>query len=112
MCKNAEAGSIPHNTPRLARRHWIAGDDLGTRVEAATGPSDGSSTAAADKAATSWGSEKQPEAGAEEAMAAEEEEDACHPADPYCAVGEEPPRPDDFHDEGDGSTPPSSGFPA
>lgn len=109
---NATAGSTCRNIPRLARRHWMAGDDLGMRVEAATGPSNGSSTAAADKAATSRGSKKQPEAGAEEAMAAGELEDACHPADPYSAVGEEPPRPDDFHEEDDGTIPPSSGFPA
>lgn len=46
------------------------------------------------------------------ADAALESDDVCHPADPYCQAGEEPPRPDDFHDDGDGSTPPSSGFPA
>jgi hypothetical protein len=34
-----------------------------------------------------------------------------HPADPYAQEHVPPPRPDDFHDEGD-RTPPSSSFPA
>lgn len=46
------------------------------------------------------------------ADAVPDDESVCHPADPYCQAGEQPPRPDDFHEEGDGTTPPSSGFPA
>jgi hypothetical protein len=87
-------------------RRWVSGsgDDLGTRAEAAL---DKAAEAVQDSGRTT-GREQQPEAAAE-ALA---DDEACHPADPYCSVGEEPPRPDDFHEEGDGSTPPSAGFPA
>lgn len=85
-------------------RRWVSGDDLGTHAEAALDKA----AEAIQKPGRTTGSEQQPEAAAE-ALANDE---ACHPADPYCSVGEEAPRPDDFHEEGDGSTPPSAGFPA
>lgn len=80
----------------------MSGDDLGTRAEAAL-----------DKAADAAGSsspdqDSVPMQDSDPAGA----DDACHPADPYCTAGEAPPRADDFHEEGDGTTPPSSGFPS
>jgi hypothetical protein len=35
-----------------------------------------------------------------------------HPADPYAAQQQQPPRPDDYHEEGDGAVGPSSSFPS
>jgi hypothetical protein len=95
-------------------RHWVSGNDLGTSANAALdkaaehiGP-DHTSTNTTNSSSSSTGSQQQPEAAAE--VLADDE--ACHPADPYCTVGEAAPRPDDFHEEGDGSTPASAGFPA
>lgn len=88
-------------------RRWVAEDDLGTRAEAAFDKA-AEKTGRSPESQPGSGSEQQPEAAAE-ALANDE---ACHPADPYCTVGEAAPRSDDFHEEGDGTTPPSSGFPA
>jgi len=84
-------------------RHWVSGDDLGTRAEAAL-----------DKAADAAGSSPDRLEGSVSTQGSDPAgvDDACHPADPYCTAGEAPPRADDFHEEGDGTTPPSSGFPA
>lgn len=105
---NVELNVLPGWTC-VCCRHWVTGDDLGTRANAAldkvaeqAGPNSSSTT-------SNSGSQQQPEAAAE--LLADDEA-CCHPADPYCTVGEAPPRPDDFHEEGDGSTPPSAGFPA
>eukprot|EP00877_Chromochloris_zofingiensis_P010668 jgi/Chrzof1/5855/Cz16g18080.t1 len=38
-------------------------------------------------------------------------DDDAHPADPYAQEGVPPPRPDDYHEDGD-SEPPSASFPA
>lgn len=73
------------------RSQWMSSDDLGVRASAA----------------------------AEQAGAQEEGEGAsgragaplAHPTDPYAQEGSAPPRPDDFHEDGDG-LPPSSSFPA
>lgn len=84
----------------------MSADDLGTRAEAAL--EQAAQATQSGGPASAAGSGQQPEAAAE-ALA---DDETCHPADPYCTVGEAPPRPDDFHEEGDGTTPPSSGFPA
>lgn len=91
----------------------VRGQDIRTE-----GLSDGSSAAAAtdttdrpDRTADS-ASGFGADSGSTTSAAAAEEDAVCHPADPYCQAGEEAPRPDDFHKEGDGSTPPSAGFPA
>lgn len=84
----------------------MSGDDLGTRANAALDKA--SEMTGRDSRSRSSSSEQRPEAAAEVLA----NDDACHPADPYCTVGEPAPRPDDYHEEGDGTTPPSSGFPA
>jgi hypothetical protein len=92
-----------------SNRSWMSGDDLGTRVEAAT--SDNSSNSSSTTCSPDQQQQQQGEGATLGVDAAALE---CHPADPYCQAGEKARMPDGFHEPepGDDHIPPSSGFPA
>jgi hypothetical protein len=100
-----------------SNRSWMSGDDLGTRVEAATNINT-TTTASPNQQQQqqdSGSSQQQQQSGGEGAtLGVDAATPECHPADPYCQAGEEAPMPDGFHEPepGDDHIPPSSGFPA
>uniref|UniRef100_A0A383W1H3 Uncharacterized protein n=1 Tax=Tetradesmus obliquus TaxID=3088 RepID=A0A383W1H3_TETOB len=106
---SSSSGTQQQQEPSVAtdsNRSWMSGDDLGTRVEAATSDS---STATA-----SPNQQQQQQQGEGATLGVDAAAPECHPADPYCQAGEQAPMPDGFHEPepGDDHIPPSSGFPA
>jgi hypothetical protein len=95
----------------------MSGDDLGTRVEAATNTNT-TTTASPNQQQQqqedSGSSQQQQGEGEGATLCVDAATPECHPADPYCQAGEEAPMPDGFHEPEpeDDHIPPSSGFPA
>jgi hypothetical protein len=97
-----------------SNRSWMSGDDLGTRVEAATSDNTTAAFSRGQQQQQQNSGSSQQQQGEGATLGVDAATPECHPADPYCQVGEKAPMPDGFHEPepGDDHIPLSSGFPA